>query len=72
MIKMDAPASVPCDMTHSPNTMVPIPSNRSMDHLYLQQSIPFWTGGHLVSPYEQKTQQSPLSGLSNSPQPAHS
>jgi hypothetical protein len=31
-----------------------------------------WTGGHLMEPYEQKTQQSPGLGFSRTPQFPHS
>ena len=42
--------------------------------LQVQQTpLPFsWIGGHGTVPYEQKTQQSPGSGLSLSPQPLQS
>ena len=31
-IIIDSPGPAPCDMSHSPNTMVPRPSNKSLDH----------------------------------------
>ncbi|CUU20302.1 hypothetical protein CDS [Bradyrhizobium sp.] len=39
----------------------------------LQQHFPFcWIGGQGTDPYEQKTQQSPLVGLSRVPHPLQS
>jgi hypothetical protein len=39
---------------------------------YEQQSFRCWIGGHLISPKEQNTQQSPAIGLSTTWQPWHS
>src|SRR6185369_3753868 len=39
---------------------------------YPQQRVEAWTGGHFTVPKEQKTQQSPLFGLSRRLHPRHS
>lgn len=40
--------------------------------LFVQQDELACIGGQATDPYEQKTQQSPAFGRSNTPQPAHS